>query len=86
MKQTKLAAIIAATLPIGAAAEMLPETEPIDWKRFSQACKDVMPEAYGIPGMNTQRDSGRREAVSGPRKGRMVHRNRNILSSTKPIR
>lgn len=83
MRQTKLAAVIASMLPIGAAAEMLPTMEPVN---FKQVCREIIPEAYGIPGMNPTRDRNRHDVVSGVGKRKMVHRNRNILSSTKPIR
>lgn len=85
MGRTKFAAILAATLPIGAAFDMMPKTEPIKFGGI-KLCRTIIPEVYGIPGMNKVRDADRSEIAPASVGRKSVHRNRNILSSTKPIR
>lgn len=80
MARHGLKSIIAACLAVGAAAEMLPRPE-IDFKESVRIGRNL-PEFYGIPGMNRTTDAIREKMT----RRKPVHRNRNTLSSTKPIR
>lgn len=79
MKCNKLKSILSIVRPVGAAEQMLPQIGPADLiKRYRYPVAIIQPN-----------ESGRVESTSrtcAPMGKRETPRNRNILSSTKPIR
>lgn len=79
MKRNKLKSILSIVRPVGAAEQMLPQIGPADLIRkfrYPVTITQTIEPGHMEPAFKTRSWMGKRETP----------RNRNILSSTKPIR